>query len=249
MDNKSKQHSEVEIGLHLHKCEELIGYDFRQKELLKIALTHPSYNHEVSGLHDNQRLEFLGDSVLSIVIAEKLYQDYPEANEGELTRRRSNLICGATLVKIGKSLKLGDFIFMSKSEKRSGGSTRDSTLEDAVEAVIGAIYIDGGWEIVRKTILKWTNELLSDAQMINFEINQKGKLQELVQNVGINIKIQYEITREVGPPHNRFFESEVKIEGKLFGKGSGRTKKEAESIAAEQAIKKFQETEPPLDLK
>ena len=114
---------------------------------------------------------------------------------------------------------------MSKSEKRSGGSTRDSTLEDAVEAVIGAIYIDGGWEIVRKTILKWTNELLSDAQMINFEINQKGKLQELVQNVGINIKIQYEITREVGPPHNRFFESEVKIEGKLFGKGSGRTKK------------------------
>ena len=119
MDNKSKQHSEVEIGICC-KCEELIGYDFRQKELLKIALTHPSYNHEVSGLHDNQRLEFLGDSVLSIVIAEKLYQDYPEANEGRVDPKKGNLICGAALVKIGKSLKLGDFIFMSKSEKRSG---------------------------------------------------------------------------------------------------------------------------------
>lgn len=249
MENKIKQPSEVEIDLHLHKCELLIGYDFRQKELLKVALTHPSYNHEVSGLYDNQRLEFLGDSVLSIVIAEKLYQDYPEANEGELTRRRSNLICGATLVKIGKSLKIGDFIFMSKSEQRSGGCTRDSTLEDAVEAVIGAIYIDGGWGIVKKTIIRWMNELFADVQMMNFEINPKGKLQELVQDFGINTKIQYQITREDGPPHNRFFESEVKINGKLFGKGAGRTKKEAESIAAEKAIKKFQEKESPLDLK
>ena len=219
MENKIKQSSEVEIDLHLHKCELLIGYDFRQKELLKVALTHPSYNHEVSGLYDNQRLEFLGDSVLSIVIAEKLYQDYPEANEGELTRRRSNLICGATLVKIGKSLKIGDFIFMSKSEQRSGGCTRDSTLEDAVEAVIGAIYIDGGWGIVKKTIIRWMNELFADVQMMNFEINPKGKLQELVQDFGINTKIQYQITREDGPPHNRFLNLKLKLTASCLEKG------------------------------
>ena len=236
------------MELLLQNCESSIHYEFSNKMLLKVALTHPSYNQGDTSLKDNQRLEFLGDSVLSMVISEKLYGDYPHANEGELTQKRSSLVCGATLVKIAKSIKLGDFILMSKAEENSGGLFRDSTLEDALEALVGAIYLDGGWRDVKYTILRWTENLFSEVGVNNLKINQKGKLQELVQSTGTSIRIHYNITGVVGPPHNRLFQAEVKINGKFYGKGSGKTKKEAESIAAQHAIVKFLETDSSMNL-
>ena len=216
--------------------EKVIDYKFNNPKLLQVALTHSSYANEMKdkGVKCNERLEFLGDAVLSIVVADYIFENMPEFPEGELTKLRSSLVCEKALFKFGKEINLGDYLKLSKGEKNGGGAQRPSIVSDAFEAVIAAIYLDGGIEPARKHILRFVIPEINNRNTKPFK-DYKTTLQEIVQkNPGE--KISYRLVSETGPDHDKHFVFEVLLNSNAIGKGGGRSKKEAEQNAAKEAL-------------
>ncbi|MBO5065171.1 MAG: ribonuclease III [Clostridia bacterium] len=215
--------------------ESVIGYEFKDKELLKIALTHSSYANENKMPLNNERLEFLGDSVLGFVTAEYLFSQFKGRPEGELTKLRAAVVCEKSLFRFAEKISLGEHIFMGKGEEHSGGRNRPSIVSDAFEAVIAAMYIDGGIDAVRPYILGFIKDAVK--REASFKDN-KSLLQEEIQKNKGNTLVYEEIS-ESGPDHEKIFTFVVKLNGKVIGQGEGKSKKEAEQAAAGDALVKF----------
>ena len=216
--------------------EERIGYKFRNSLLLAEALTHPSLGHETQRYHfDYQRLEFLGDAVLQLVITEYLFRHFGGEAEGQLTKLRSRLVSREALRMHAATLDLGRYLLMGRGEETSGGRERTSTLADAFEALIGAIYLDGGLDAAKEFILTQTRTDLEQLAEKPVDINPKGHLQELLQSISPSSPI-YELVSQSGPEHEKTFVSQVVWEGIVVGQGSGRSKKQAETAAALEAM-------------
>ena len=219
--------------------EDSLGYTFKNESLLKKALMHSSYaNEKGKGRQSsNERLEFLGDSVLGFLVAEHLFRHNTDLPEGDMTRLRAELVCEQSLVKVANKLNLGDYLQLGKGEEQSGGRKRASILADAVEAVIAAIYLDGGKNNAQKFVLDHLLALMNKEHNIP---DYKTALQELVQKKG-GESPTYKLAGESGPDHQKVFYSEVWIKGNLAGKGAGRSKKEAEQEAAGAAMRGLSE--------
>jgi len=224
------------------KLEKSINYSFRENSFIYEALTHSSYANERSDkkLKHNERLEFLGDSVLSLVISDYLFMKYPDFPEGELTKVRSKIVCEATLAECASAIDLGEFMYFGKGEEMTGGRNRASILADAFEALIAAIYMDGGISHARSFILKTMNKKIIDAIMGKIFIDYKTRLQEIVQSKKIK-KIKYVVVDEQGPDHSKLFFTEVIVNDKVVGKGQGKSKKESEQYAAKMALGRLSE--------
>ena len=219
----------------LHEFEEVIGYHFNNQGLLRQALTHSSYANErhMKKHSDNERLEFLGDAVLEVTSSEFLYQKYPDYSEGELTKLRASLVCEPTLAFCTRAIDLGKYLYLGKGEDLTGGRNRKSILSDALEAVIGAIFLDGGFANAKEFVLKY---ILTDIEHKQLFYDSKTILQEIVQENGTQ-PVEYVLIGEEGPDHNKNFTVEARVNGKIMGQGSGHTKKAAEQAAAYQAIR------------
>lgn len=223
----------------MEKLEEKLGYTFHDRRLLENALTHSSYANEnkSKGETSNERLEFLGDSVLGMVVADHLYRTHPDMPEGELTRTRAALVCEDSLVEVAAQLELGQYLKLGRGEDAGGGRKRPSIQADAVEAVIAAVYLDGGIGSARKLITNFiltNNEREQEGAVRDF----KTALQELVQRESGRV-LSYRLMGESGPDHAKVFSVEVDLNGKPIGAGEGRSKKEAEQNAAKAAMAKL----------
>ena len=216
--------------------EERIGYKFRNSLLLAEALTHPSLGHEAQRYHfDYQRLEFLGDAVLQLVITEYLFRNFRVEAEGQLTKFRSRLVSREALRAHAAVLNLGRYILLGRGEEASGGRERTSTLADAFEALIGALYLDGGLEVAKNFILTQTRADLDKLAEKPMDINPKGDLQELLQSISLLSPV-YELVSQSGPEHEKTFVCQVVWDGVILGQGGGRSKKQAETAAALEAL-------------
>jgi len=216
--------------------EERIGYKFRNSLLLAEALTHPSVGHEAQRYHfDYQRLEFLGDAVLQLVITEYLFSNFQVEAEGQLTKLRSRLVSRDALRTHASALDLGRYILMGRGEEASGGRDRTSTLADAFEALIGALYLDGGLDVAKNFILTQTRADLAKLAEEPVDFNPKGDLQELLQSISPHSPA-YELVSQSGPEHEKIFVSQVVWEGIVLGQRTGRSKKQAETAAALEAL-------------
>lgn len=187
-------------------------------------------------------MEFLGDSILSSVLSNALFHLFPAEDEGALSRKRAVLVRGSSLAKIASTLQVQDFLLMSKAEMKNHGYNRSSTLEDAIEAIVGAIYLDGGMDEAAKCILNWFGDLKSKVDQEQVSYNPKGQLQEILQEQENNSKIVYRLTKEEGPPHKKRFEVDLILGKKTLGTGKGKSKKEAEEEAATKALLILQNT-------
>jgi len=220
----------------MNPLEERIGYKFRNSLLLAEALTHSSISLERKDYpFDNQRLEFLGDAVLQLVITEELFRRFPEFTEGQLTKIRTRLVSRSALKIHASNLRLGEHLMMGRGEESSGGRERASTLGDSFEALVGGIYLDGGLKAVTSFILKVAANDLLAVSVEPEEINPKGKLQELLQSLAPSAPV-YELLEQSGPEHQKHFRCSVVWERIRLGEGEGRSKKEAEVAAAEAAL-------------
>lgn len=213
-----------------------IGYHFKNSDLLTEALTHSSYanEHKAQHIKYNERLEFLGDAVLSIVVSDYIFKNCPELPEGELTKLRASLVCEKSLFEFAKKIDLGKFLILSKGERNNGGADRPSILSDAFEALIAAIYIDGGFTPASKHILNFIVPAIKNSKKKKIN-DYKTTLQEIIQkNPGE--QLEYVLVNESGPDHNKHFVVEVHLNSNVIGKGGGRSKKEAEQQAAREAL-------------
>ncbi len=219
---------------NIHEFEEKIGYSFKEKQVIKQALTHSSYANErrFDKLLNNERLEFLGDAVLELVSSEFLFVEHSDMQEGELTRLRASMVCEPTLAFCARELNLGKYILLGKGEAATGGKDRDSILSDALEAVIGAIYLDGGFTNAKEFVLRF---ILNDIEHKKLFFDSKTILQEIIQSESKEV-LSYELLSEEGPDHNKNFTVEARIGDKPISNGIGKTKKAAEQNAAYQAI-------------
>lgn len=226
--------------------EQKIGYQFRKKILIQTALTHSSYANE-NKKESNERLEFLGDSVLSILVSDYIFHHMPHVNEGELTRVRAALVCEQSLANLARKIELGSLLMLGKGEEQTGGRERASIVSDAFEAVLAAIYLDGGMESAKK----WLMNLMQDAfgQVVNENASQneyyhdyKTMLQEIVQKDGSS-KVTYRTISATGQEHDKLFEVEVYINEEKVNSGAGPSKKEAEQRAARAAIQQLRKNE------
>lgn len=217
----------------LDDFEEMIGYHFKSAGLLRQALTHSSYANEkhMKKLADNERLEFLGDAVLEIISSDFLFHSYPELSEGELTKLRASIVCEPTLAQCSAQLGLGDYLLLGRGEDHTGGRQRDSILSDTLEAVIGAIYLDGGFANAKEFVHRF---ILTDIEHKHLFYDSKTILQEVIQKE--HESLVYVLTEESGPDHDKHFTVEVQIDGACAGTGGGRTKKAAEQEAAYRAL-------------
>ena len=216
-----------------------LGVAFHDISLLHTALVHTSYANEAPGrVANNERLEFLGDAVLELASSTYLYTHFPKLPEGELTRTRASIVCSASLAKIAARLGLGDYLLLGHGEEMSGGRTRTTNLEDTFEAVLGAVYLDQGWEIARDYALRELAPEFENAELGKLVKDYKTMLQEVVQQRP-DSTIAYELLEASGPDHCKHYVFAVKIDGKVCGKGEGPSKKEAEQRAAEVALKKL----------
>ena len=218
----------------IEEFEKIIGYSFKNKSLISEALTHSSYanEHRINDMSNNERLEFLGDAVLEISISEYLYNRYPDEPEGYLTKMRASIVCEPTLALCSKDIRLGEFLLLGKGEELTGGRERKSITSDAFEAVIGAIYLDGGFANAKEFIDKFILADIKDKQLF---YDSKTILQEIVQAKG-DKNLVYKLVGENGPDHNKQFEVNAMLGDEIVGKGIGRTKKAAEQEAAYNAI-------------
>ena len=221
----------------LTEFQNRLAYQFRDENLLRLALTHPSVAHE-SGreMEHNQRLEFLGDSVLGLVLSQQLYEKFSDADEGLLTKSRAKLVNAASLAEHARGLNLGAHLILSRGEEISGGRNRASALTDAFEALLGAIFLDGGFDAVRAFILREFQNEISELTLPGGIENPKGELQELLQAKSSNAP-QYQLIAAEGPDHDRQFICAVFHDGVELARGSGKSKKAAESDAALAALK------------
>ena len=221
----------------MEKLEEKLGYTFQNRALLENALTHSSYANENkhTGAQSNERLEFLGDSVLGMVTADYLYRVHPDLPEGDLTRTRAALVCEGSLVEVAQQLELGAYLKLGKGEDAGGGRERPSIVADAVEAVLAAVYLDGGIGSARKIIQRF---ILDREEEKSGSRDYKTALQELVQRESGQV-LAYRLVGSTGPDHAKRFQVEVELNGTPVGAGEGRSKKEAEQMAAKAAIAKL----------
>lgn len=222
--------------MKLEELEKTIGYTFKNKELLKTAVTHSSYANEVKEKHcnNNERLEFLGDAVLGIITAEYLFFHNSHVPEGELTKLRAMMVCEKSLHEFALEIKLGNYLRLGHGEENTGGRKRPSILADAFEAVIAAVYIDGGMEEARKYVTGFADKFFSSRIKSNLK-DYKTALQEIVQKNHTE-RLCYVLTDEEGPDHDKKFVVEVHLNSNVIGKGSGTSKKEAEQMAAKEAL-------------
>lgn len=215
--------------------EKKLGYKFNNIKLLENALTHSSYANEVrNGYKSNERLEFLGDSVLSVVVADYLFKNFKTIPEGELTKLRASLVCEKSLCAFSRSIDLGEFLLLGKGEEKGGGRERDSILADAFEAVLAAIYLDGGMENASEFVLRFVLPELEHRQDGCFK-DYKTALQEIIQR-NPEESVTYILKGESGPDHDKIFEVEVHLNSNVIGVGKGKNKKQAEQMAAKQAL-------------
>ena len=220
--------------MNLSDLEKELGYSFKNKCLLKKALTHTSYAYERK-MESNEKLEYLGDSILEFISSEYLYENYPKLKEGEMTKVRASVVCEQSLYKIAKKHNFSDFLYLGKSEKCSKENVRPAIMADSVEAVIAAIYLDGGLEIAKKFIIENLKDEIEIAAKNVGEKDYKTVLQELLQKHG-DVKIEYNIIKEEGPDHDKTFNAEVIFNGKKLAEGEGKSKKLAEMDAAKNAL-------------
>lgn len=212
-----------------------LNYKFKNPELLKKALTHSSYANEgKKHIESNERLEFLGDSVLSIIVSDHLFNKYPELPEGELTKIRAALVCENALFGFSSRLNMGKYLFLSKGEESTGGRGRPSILADAFEAVLAAIYLDGGMEPARRHVMRFIPERINIESAAKMQ-DYKSWLQEVIQQ-NREEKVDYIVAAESGPDHDKTFEVEVHLNSNVIGTGRGHSKKQAEQNAAKEAL-------------
>jgi len=221
--------------MELFEFEEKIGYSFKDKSLLELALTHSSYANENKLKKNNERFEFLGDSVLGFVTAEYLFTEYKNRPEGEMTKLRAAVVCEKSLFKFAEQIDLGKYILLGRGEDSTGGRNRPSVVSDAFEAVVAAIYLDGGMEAVKPYILRFIKDAVK--REASFKDN-KSLLQEEIQKVKGNT-LTYEEVGEEGPDHDKTFIFKVSLNGEVIGEGKGKSKKEAEQNAAGSALEKI----------
>ena len=225
----------------LAKLEEILGYKFNNIALLNQALTHSSFANEIGMPHcDNERLEFLGDALLDMVISIILFSSESDKAEGDLTKLRASVVCERALAKISKDKGINNFLMLGKGEEASGGRTRDSIVADAVEAIIGAIYLDGGFSAASNVVANLFDSALRDAEMGKLPKDTKTELQEILQAKG-PCEIKYDLVSEEGPDHDKSFTFTVSANGKVIGDGKGKSKKEAQQKAAEAALRGINE--------
>lgn len=219
-----------------------LGYTFRDVSLLQLALTHPSIAHELGSslVQHNQRLEFLGDSVLGLALTRELYEKFPNVGEGALTKARAQMVNRKTLAEQGRRLDLGDYLVLSRGEEANGGRSRESALADAFEAVLGAMFLDGGFDVAQRIILQCFRDGFGELTEIPNLENPKGELQEVLQADSSEAP-SYELVSSTGPDHDRVFECIVRHGGNELGRGSGKSKKAAESEAAVAALERLRQ--------
>ena len=225
---------------NIYALERKLSVDFNNKSLLITAITHSSFANQYKNIRFNERLEFLGDSVLQLTITEYLFNKFTDKPEGELTKLRSLIVCESSLHEIAKVLNLGLYIRMSKGEEITGGRERVSLLADCMEAVIAAIYLDKGIDEAKQFILRFFTEIINKAINNEIVLDYKTKLQETLQKKG-DINIKYNLIKYEGPPHRRKFYTTVLIENKTMGEGTGYSKKEAEQNAAKRALSNLED--------
>lgn len=219
----------------MEALQKRLGYKFNNVKLLENALTHSSYANEMrGGITSNERLEFLGDSVLSIIVSEHIYRTFPNMPEGELTRLRASLVCEKALCSFSRELGLGEALLLGRGEDKGGGRQRDSILADAFEAVLAAIFLDGGMEAARRHVMNFVLRELSHHDEDSFK-DYKTLLQEIIQR-NPEESVSYELIGEEGPDHDKRFTVEVHLNSNVIGKGTGKSKKQAEQMAAKQAL-------------
>jgi ribonuclease-3 len=225
---------------NISQLEDKINYTFKNKKTISAAITHSSYANEKKGknLKYNERLEFLGDSVLSLVISEHLFKNHPNLPEGELSVTRAKIVCENSLSKCAFDIGLGSFLLLGKGEELSGGREKISLLSDAFEALIGAVYLDGGFDTAKAFIFKYMDGIIKSCIEGKLFYDFKTQLQELVQQNGEQ-HISYSVIDENGPDHNKTFVTQVRINDVVHGQGKGRSKKEAEQNAARDALNRF----------
>lgn len=223
---------------NLKNLEKKLNYNFKDKGLLETALTHSSFVNEnkMKQYESNERLEFLGDAVLGLVIGEYFYKSFPRDLEGSLTKMRAESVNEKVLFFISKGLELGDFIRFGKGEKKNGGNKRESTSADALEALIGAIFLDSNFNNAKKIVLNLFDEFLKEDGYKLFNIDFKTMLQEEVQRSGK--KAEYKLVKEEGPDNDKTFFTELYLDEVLAGRGSGKTKKESQQEAAREALER-----------
>ena len=234
---KSKISPGGDMMPELGEFEKILGYSFKNISYLKNALTHTSYINEHKHLPhgSNERMEFLGDSVLGLSVSEFLYKNYKKRSEGELSKIRASVVCEDSLAKLASSLHLGEYLLMGKGESLSGGSLKPSLTSDAMESVIAAIYLDSGFDTVKKMVLDWLkDDIIEAAEHRGRETDYKSVLQEYCQSRGY-VPV-YTMTGESGPDHNKTFETKVEIAGGKSAEGSGSNKKKAQQMAAKAML-------------
>lgn len=224
----------------LSDCQRCLGISFRQEALLEQAFVHTSYLNENPDfdLPDNERLEFLGDAILNFLVAERLYREFPELSEGDLTEIRASLVCRDTLAEVASILQLGAWLLLGQGEETTGGRMKQSNLANALEALIGAIYLDQGLAAARKFIFRQLKGELKKIKAGEINPNYKALMQELIQGQKKPVPV-YHLLEATGPDHNKQFTAEILIEGEVLGRGSGKSKKVAESQAAKAAWEKL----------
>lgn len=225
------------MNKNLRELEEIIGYKFKNRHYLEQAMTHSSYANEkkLGKLGCNERLEFLGDAVLELISSDFLYGEFPKVPEGELTKKRASLVCEPSLAYCAREFGLPQFLMLGKGEDMTGGRNRDSIVSDATEALLGAIYLDGGFANAKEFVLRF---ILNDIEHKQLFYDSKTILQEIVQEDGSG-PVEYPLIREEGPDHNKSFTVKAVVNGTVCGQGTGHTKKAAEQAAAYEALRKL----------
>ena len=221
----------------MEQLEQIIGYTFQNKKLLKQALTHSSYANEkkLGKLGCNERLEFLGDAVLELISSDFLYAKFTQVPEGELTKKRASLVCEPSLAYCARQFGLPQYLLLGKGENMTGGRNRDSIVSDATEALLGAIYLDGGMEAAERHIMRFIPKNLEQRESLGFR-DYKTALQEVIQK-NPEEKVEYVLVSESGPDHAKAFQVEVCLNSNVIGVGTGRSKKAAEQMAAKEALR------------
>lgn len=223
---------------NLHSLEENLDYKFKDIKLLNLAMTHSSYSNEnrMTLVENNERLEFLGDAILNLVVSQYLYKKYPNHPEGELTKIRAKVVCEPSLAYAAKKIEIGKYLLLGKGEEATGGRERESILADAAEAIVGALYIDSGLKTTNEVLLRnFESDIVHAVAKGDLFIDYKTELQEIIQKKGKS-NMEYVVTKEEGPDHNKKFYIDVVVNKETIGTGRGRNKKDAEQMAAKEAL-------------
>lgn len=230
----------VEQGFIFKNIEKNIEVNFKNLNLLKTALTHSSYANQKKGVNYNERLEYLGDAVLELVVSEYLFMNCKEKSEGDLTKLRALIVCENSLYEVGLKWNLGKYILMSKGEEITGGRTRTSIIANCVEAIIAAVYLDKGLNFAKEFIITNFKDIIEKAVHNKIILDYKTRFQEMLQQNG-EVEIVYELVNLEGPPHRPKFYVDLTVNGEYMGSGEGYTKKEAEQNAAKCAVIKMED--------